>query len=169
MHVPLQLCPILIFWVASLVDFVGKLPLLATRRHSQHYLLHILGDILAAWGITSLYLFITSRRQKFPVCFGRLVFFKLRFRANLFGLFFLFECLYSYFWLLFLPRFVERIYWRSNIGLKGALAKLLHLVLHLFPLVLLLLFLMVQDEQVFNGNLSVFEVQINFLILQKLS
>lgn len=110
MHVPLQLCPILVFWVASLVDFVGKLPLLATRRHSQHYLLHILGDILAAWGITSLYFFITSRRQKFPVCFGRLVFFKLRFGANLFGLFFLFECLDSYFWLLFLPRFVERIY-----------------------------------------------------------
>lgn len=103
MHVSLQLCPVLVFWVASLVDFVGKLSLLTARRHSKHYFFHILGDILAARSIASLYLFITSWRQKFPDCFGRLVLFKIRLGPNLFGLFFLFECLDSYLWLLFLP------------------------------------------------------------------
>ena len=100
-HVPLQLCPVLVLRVASLIDLVGKLSLLAACRHSKDYLLHILRYILAAWSVASLYLFITFGWQKFYERFGRLVLFKFRFGAS-FGLFFLFKRLDSNLRFLFL-------------------------------------------------------------------
>lgn len=170
MHCPLQLGPILVFWIASLVDFIRKLSLLPTCWHSKDYLFHIFCNILVTWSIIPLNLFITSWRQKFPCHFRRFRLFKLRFWPYLVYIFFLlFNCLDSDFRLLFLSWFVKRFYWRSNIRLEGTLTKLLYFILHLFSLVFLLLLLMVQDEQIFDCDLSIFEVQIDFLILKKLS